>query len=115
MSTKRKYRRGGSSYCGRRKYRYGGASIFSSLLGRSVIKNNVQRLINSATKPNITQKVVDAVVDGSANALKAVTQKGIERTASIFKTRSGFDKKKNRRAIKEAINKIVVGKGIVYD
>ena len=45
MSTKRKYRRGGSSYCGRRKYRYGGASIFSSsLLGRSVIKNNVQRL-----------------------------------------------------------------------
>ena len=115
MSTKRKYRSDRSSYCGRRTYCYGGASIFSSLLGKNVIKDDVQRLINSTTKPNITQKVVDAVVDGSANAVKAATQKGIERTASIFKTRSGFNKKKNRQAIKEAINKIVVGKGIVYD
>ena len=46
--------------------------MVSSLLGKNVIKNNVQRLIISTTKPNITQKVVDAVVDGSANALNAL-------------------------------------------
>ena len=115
MSAIRKYRRGGSSHSGRRKYRYGGTSVFTNLLGRSVIRDNVQKLINSVTRPNITQKVVDAVVDGSANALKAATQKGIEKTASVITARSGFDKKKNRQAVKEAINKIVVGKGIVYD
>ena len=71
----------------------------------------LKKLINSVTKPNITQKVVDAVVDGSANALKAATQKGIEKTASVITARSGFDKKKNRQAVKEAVNKIVVGKG----
>ena len=51
------------------------------------------------------------------NAIKVATQKGLEKTKGIFKTatQSGFDKKKNRQAIKEAIDKLVSGNGIVYD
>ena len=121
MNTRHKYRSGGSSQCGsRRRYRYGGSSIFSNLLGRTLVRDSVQKLINSATKPGITQKVVDAVVDGSTNALKTAAQKGIEGTASAVKTATqrGIDsiiKKKNRQAINKAIEKLTVGKGIVYD
>ena len=122
MILKHKYRSGGSSQCNnRRRYRYGGFSIFSNLLGRTLVRDNVQKLINSVSKPKITQKLVDAVVNGSTNALKTATQKGIEGTASALKTatQKGIDsiinKKKNRRAIKEAIEKLTVGNGIVYD
>ena len=83
---------------------------------------NVQKLINTVSKPNITQKLADAVVNGSANALKAGTQKGIEEAASLLKTstqkgvNSIVNKKKNRQAIKKAIEKLTVGGGgIVYD
>ena len=106
MIIKHKYRSGGSSQCNnRRKYRYGGSSIFSNLLGRTLVRDNVQKLINSVSKPKISQKIIDAVVDGSANALKTATQKGID---------SIINKKKNRRIIKEAIEKLTVGNGIVY-
>ena len=117
MIIKHKYRRGGSSYHKRTKYRFGGSSIFSNLLGRNVIQNNVRNLINDVVKPKIKQKLADAVVNSSANAIKVATQKGLEKTKGIFKTaiQSGFDKKKNRQAIKEAIDKLVSGNGIVFD
>ena len=109
-------------YRSRRKYRYGGSSIITNLLGRAMVRDNVQKLINTVSKPNITQKLADAVVNGSANALKAGTQKGIEEAASLLKasTQKGVNsivnKKKNRQAIKKAIEQLTVaGRGIVYD
>ena len=105
-------------YRSRRKYRYGGSSIITNLLGRAMVRDNVQKLINTVTKPNITQKLADAVVNGSANALKTGTQKGIEEAASLLKTsaQKGVNKKKNRQAIKKAIEQLTVaGRGIVYD
>ena len=105
-------------YRSRRKYRYGGFSIITNLLGRAVVRDNVQKLINTVSKPNITQKLADAVVNGSANALKAGTQKGIEEAASLLKAsaQKAVNKKKNRQAIKKAIEQLsVAGRGIVYD
>ena len=122
MIIKHKYRSGGSSESSnRRRYRYGGSGVFSNLLGRTLVRGNVQKLINSVSNPKIAQKVVDAVVDGSANALKTATKKGIEGSASVLKTatQKGIDsiinRKKNRQAIKKAIEKLAVGNGIVYD
>ena len=87
-----------------------------------MVRDNVQKLINTVSKPNITQKLADAVVNGSANALKAGTQKGIEEAASLLKAsaqkgvNSIVNKKKNRQAIKKAIEQLTVaGRGIVYD
>ena len=109
-------------YRSRRKYRCGGSSIITNLLGRAMVRDNVQKLINTVSKPNITQKLADAVVNGSANALKAGTQKGIEEAASLLKAsaqkgvNSIVNKKKNRQAIKKAIEKLTVGGGgRVYD
>ena len=105
-------------YRSRRKYRCGGSSIITNLLGRAMVRDNVQKLINTVSKPNITQKLADAVVNGSANALKAGTQKGIEEAASLLKAsaQKGVNKKKNRQAIKKAIEQLsVAGRGIVYD
>ena len=113
-----RYRSGGSSqHSSRRKYRYGGSSILTNLLAKTLVRDNVQKLINTVSKPNITQKLADAVVNGSANALKTGTQKGLEEAASLFKTstQKAIDKKKNRQAIKKAIEKLTVGNGIVYD
>ena len=123
MIIKNNYRSGGPSKCSkRRRYRYGGSSIFSNLLGRTLVRDNVQKLINSVSKPKIAQKVVDAVLDGSSNALKTATQKGIEGTAGVLKTatQKGIDsivnrKKKNRQDIRKAIEKLAVGNGIVYE
>ncbi len=108
MIVKHKYRAGGSSqHSNRRRYRYGGAGAFSNLLGRTFMRDNVQKLINSVSKSKLTQKAVDAVVDGSANALKTATQKGIENIIN--------KKKKNQRNIQAAIEELTTGKGVVYD
>ena len=62
------------------------------------------------------------MLDGSSNALKTATQKGIEGTAGVLKTatQKGIDsivnrKKKNRQDIRKAIEKLAVGNGIVYE
>ena len=105
-------------YRSRRKYRYGGSSIITNLLGRAMVRDNVQKLINTVSKPNITQKLADAAVNGSANALKAGTQKGIEeaKTSAQKGVNSRVNKKKNRQAIKKSIEQLTVaGRGIVYD
>lgn len=127
MIVKHSYRYGGSSrHSVRRRYRYGGSGIFSNLLKKTLVRNNIQKLINSVSKPDISQKVVDAVVNGSTNALKSGTQKGIEKAASVLKvsTQKGIDsivnkkkKKENRQAIKAAIDKLPTsgGGGIVLD
>ena len=126
MIVKHSYRYGGSSrHSVRRRYRYGGSGIFSNLLKKTLERNNnIQKLINSVSKPDISQKVVDAVVNGSTNALKSGTQKGIEKAASVLKvsTQKGIDsivnkkkKKENRQAIKAAIDKLPTGGGIVLD
>ena len=88
------------------------------------MRDNVQKLINSVSKPDISQKIVDAVVNGSTDALKSGTQKGIEKAASVLKvsTQKGIDsivnkkkRKENHRAIKAAIDKLPTGRGIVFD
>ena len=125
MIVKHNYRSGGSSqYSARRRYRYGGSGIFSNLLKRTLVRDNIQKLTNSVSKPDISQKVVDAVVNGSTDALKSGTQKGIEKAASVLKvsTQKGIDsivnkkkRKENRQAIKAAIDKLPAGRGIVFD
>lgn len=104
-----KYRVGGVAKSSRTKYRYGGSGILTNILGRTVLQNNVKNLINSVTKSKLGQKAVGAVVDGGVDALKHKTSRVINHH---------LNKKRTLKSAIESLpplDKIIAGKGIVYD
>ena len=128
-----RYKFGGSCHSHYSKYRYGGSGIFSNLIGKRLIQDNIKHLINTTSKSKFAQKATDAVLEGAVNAVKTQTQKGLEHLTSTLANKSKKKKglKKRSESQGEIINTLIHklsdsiprnssivdinGKGIVYD
>ena len=127
-----RYRYGGSCHSKYSKYRYGGSGIFSNLIGKRIVQENIKNLINTASKSKFAQKATDAALEGAVNAIKTSTQRGLEHLTSTLskKSRRKGEAKRNKeqgRIVNTVIDKLsgnipnsssvinITGKGIVYD
>ena len=126
-----RYRYGGSSHSRRSRYRYGGTGIFTDLIGRTLIKDNVNHLINRVGRSKLAQKAVSTILKGAKNILKPKRVVKAITTAAID---SAVDNKRKKREHQEIVNSVIhqlsdkevpsrsyidevinSGKGIVYD
>ena len=126
-----RYRYGGSAHTYRSRYRYGGSGIFSNLIGRRLIGDNVKNLINKVIKSKISQKAAAVVVNGASNILKP---KGIGRELASAAINNFTENRRRKRERQDVINSVIhqlspkeippissveeiinSGKGIVYD
>ena len=86
----------------RPRYRYGGYGIWS--IGKKVVKDSAQKIINNIGTKKILQKAGEALISGTTSSVK----KAVEKT---------FVGKHNFKVTKELLDQLPTasGSGIVYD